>query len=124
MGSSAANTSDPGRLVRPFAVVAGRLETPASGNPPLDLATTVVAARRAGEPDGLHPEREKITWLCTRPRSIAELAGELDLPLSVVRLLVQDLLGAGELRVSGFPVPAQRLDSSVLHRIRDGLRAL
>ncbi|WP_067971529.1 DUF742 domain-containing protein [Nocardiopsis trehalosi] len=107
-----------GRLVRPFAV---RLERPGGAARP-DLLTRVAATRPPCRSDTLHPERATVLRLARRPQTVAELAAHLDLPLSVVKLLVADMLAAGALRTCRPPRALD--DGTVLRLLLDGLRAL
>ncbi|MCZ9337468.1 DUF742 domain-containing protein, partial [Streptomyces sp. TRM76130] len=58
------------------------------------------------------------------PRSVAELAAGLDLPVGVVRVLVGDLVDAGFVHVNRPVPPAELPDESILRDMIDGLRAL
>ncbi|WP_424892589.1 DUF742 domain-containing protein [Streptomyces sp. XH2] len=118
-----------GPVVRPYAMTRGR--TRLADGAGLDLIAVVVAEDPAGRPaaaladQSLSPEHLDIVDLTTDlPRSVAELAAGLDLPVGVVRVLVGDLLNAGLVRVTR-PVPAAELpDESILREVIDGLRAL
>ncbi|GAA3765417.1 hypothetical protein HDA32_001691 [Spinactinospora alkalitolerans] len=117
--SSRTGCGDPGRLVRPFAVAGATADAKA-----LDLVSIVVATRTPTERDGLTPERETILRLCGRPRSIAELSGYLELPLSAVKLLVADMIADAALRTSESPDPCPGESAAILQAVLDGLRAL
>ncbi len=58
------------------------------------------------------------------PRSVADIAADTDLPVGVLRVLLDDLLDAGHIRVSRPVAPAQLPDAGILKEIIDGLRAL
>lgn len=90
--------SDPsGRLVRPFTLTGGRTR-PSRAD--FTLITTVTAAdpqpETAARPQ---PEHLRILRLCARPMAVAELAARLDLPVSVVVIMLCDLLEAGRITV-------------------------
>jgi hypothetical protein len=55
---------------------------------------------------------------------VAEIAARSDLPLSVVRVLLTDLLDAGHIRVAKPPAPQDMPSENVLREVIDGLRAL
>lgn len=108
-----------GRLVRPFTLTGGRTR-PSRAD--FTLITTVTAVdpppERAARPQ---PEHARILRLCARPVAVAELAAHLDLPVSVVVIMLCDLLEAGLITarpprpVTGTP------DLDLLQKVRDGL---
>lgn len=114
------------RFLRPFAVDAGLGEhAPPSGTgraDDLDLLSLVVAARTPGTHEWLRPERETIIAHARRPRTVAELAAEVRLPLGQVRVIAADMLVDGSLQRCG---PSRRLGrEDVLHAVLAGLHAL
>jgi uncharacterized protein DUF742 len=86
----------------------------------LDLVTLVVAER---EPDlGAGADVRRVLRLCEHPLSIAEIAAYLDLPPSVVKIVVSDLLDTEHLAI---PTPTEVLpDITLLEEVLNGLRAL
>lgn len=120
MVSAAATGDDPGRLIRPFAV---QVSSGAPG-PVLDMVSMVVATRPPNDRDALRPEREQILTLCARPRSVAEIAARIDLPISVVKLLVSDMVAEGGLRLGASRGAEALADRGLLRAVLDGLRAL
>ncbi len=93
---------------------------------PLDLISIVVAADPASvDRYGLDPEHLDVLALCRRPIPVADLASEIDLPLGVVRVLLDDLRGKGLIDVRR-PAPAsgRTPDEEVLRQVLDGLRTL
>ncbi len=113
-----------GRLVRPFALTGGRTR-PSRAD--FTLITTVTAVdpppERASRPQ---PEQTRILRRCRRPVAVAELAALLDLPVSVVVIMLCDLLEAG-LITAHPPHPVSRtpeLDLDLLQKVRDGLGRL
>ncbi|MGK5628849.1 DUF742 domain-containing protein [Streptomyces sp. URMC 123] len=121
-----------GPVVRPYAMTRGR--TRGAAEERLDLIAVVVpgAAPGAGRPEGpptadagLAPEHLDIVALCEdMPRSVAELAAELDLPVGVVRVFIGDLVDGGWVRVTRPVPPAELPDESVLRDVISALRAL
>ncbi|MFL1376543.1 MULTISPECIES: DUF742 domain-containing protein [unclassified Nocardiopsis] len=111
-----------GALVRPYTLTRGRVRPSAMG-PRLDLITIVVAARdRRDRP--LEPECRAILELCRRPISVAEVSARLDIPLTVVRVLLGDLLADGDIRTRA-ATPMSRLpEKKVLQAVLDGIRRL
>ncbi|MDD6792718.1 MAG: DUF742 domain-containing protein, partial [Thermobifida fusca] len=56
------------------------------------------------------------------PHSVAEIAAALDIPPSLARLLVSDMVAEGALRVGATPDP--RPTDSLLQAVLEGLQAL
>lgn len=111
-----------GPVLRPFAVARGR--TRRTGTE-FDLIAMIVTAEvPVPDPRTLGPEEEHILERCLRPRSVAELAADLDLPVGVVRVLLDDLLGRGLIVVQRPAAQAASPDPSLLKEVIDGLRAL
>ncbi|MET7641247.1 DUF742 domain-containing protein [Streptomyces sp. NPDC005438] len=119
-----------GPVVRPYAMTRGRTRASADDHV-LDLIALIIATPRTPLPGeeptdrSLSPEQLDILgWCAETPRSVAELASDLDLPVGVVRVLIGDLIDAGLVRVSR-PVPAAELpDENILREVINGLRAL
>ncbi|MCP3013450.1 DUF742 domain-containing protein [Nocardiopsis dassonvillei] len=108
-----------GQLVRPYTMTGGRTR-PRTG-PRLDLVTIVVAAADRGDREG-EPEQQAILSLCRRPISVAEISARLDIPLTVVRVLLGDLLADGDVRTRA---PMTQLpEKKVLQAVLDGIRRL
>jgi hypothetical protein len=58
------------------------------------------------------------------PRSVADLAADLRLPLGVVRVILADLREYGLINIRPPASPTGLLDANALRRIEDGLRRL
>jgi hypothetical protein len=100
-------------VVRPFALVGGRT---GAGRADFDLIAIIQRAPSSAAWTGV-PEHDAI--LAAAPRTVAELAADLDLPIGVVRVLLADLLQNG-LIVVRRPAPFTR----VIEEVIDGLHAL
>jgi Protein of unknown function (DUF742) len=113
---------DAGPVVRPYTVTGGRAR-PATGA--LDLLA-YVEALYAPDADlvGLQPEHRAILSLTRRAQSVAEIAGQLDLPVGVVRVLVGDLLQANLVSTFDADNSLNPPDEHTLQAVIDGLRAL
>jgi hypothetical protein len=111
-----------GPVVRPYAMTSGRTR-PSTGD--FDLISLVIAARPVTATDlGLGPEHHAIIQMCERPLSVAELAGHLDLPVGIIRVLLGDLLDRNLILVRA-PQPATELSSEdIFKAVINGLRAL
>ncbi|MEW1645943.1 MULTISPECIES: DUF742 domain-containing protein [unclassified Streptomyces] len=102
-------------FVRPFIITGGRSE-PLQAD--LRLETLVVAV---GVPDpSLAFERRHIVAVCEQPTTVAEVAHRVGVPLGVAKVLISDLVVAGQLACRQ---PAE-LPLPMLERIRDHVRAL
>jgi DNA-binding GntR family transcriptional regulator len=62
--------------------------------------------------------------MCDEPRSVAELAADLRLPLGVVRVILADLREQGLIAIRPPVSPVRVLDTYALRRIENGLRRL
>lgn len=111
-----------GPVVRPYAMTSGRTR-PAKGT--FDLVSIIRATR---PPAALHPghspEQVSIIRLTQHPISVAEVAAYLDLPLSVVRVFLGDLLQMDLIMVRQPQFPDRQISDELLEAMLDGLRAL
>jgi hypothetical protein len=112
-----------GRLVRPFTLTGGRTR-PSRAD--FTLITTVTAVdpppSSAARPQ---PEQLRILRRCDRPIAVAELAAHLDLPVSVVVIMLCDLLEEGLITAHPpHPVSPRTPDLDLLQKVRDGLGRL
>ncbi|WP_255952853.1 DUF742 domain-containing protein [Streptomyces odontomachi] len=93
-----------------------------TGRAPLDLVTLVVA--RAGPPPTAGPEQAALLRMCATPLSVAEISAYLNLPFSVVTVLLTELL-ADDLVVARAPIVRSTLpDRSLLEAVMHGLQKL
>lgn len=89
---------------------------------PLDLVTLIVAC--ADPTPSAPPEQAALLRLCKAPLSVAELSAYLNLPFSVVTVLLTELLTA-ELVQARDPLIRQSLaDRSLLEAVMHGLQRL
>jgi Protein of unknown function (DUF742) len=102
---------------RLYVITGGRAGSPEEkpDRTALGLVTLIVA--KAGPVTGMQPEHVAILRLCAAPLSVAELTAYLQLPFSVVTVLLGDLLAAGrvEARSAVPPVADMRLLEEVIH---------
>ncbi|MBO0806265.1 MAG: DUF742 domain-containing protein [Nocardiopsaceae bacterium] len=92
----AIDRESPDRL---YTVTHGRV--PGDDNP-FDLVSLIVAERDPAE--GMQSEHVKILTMCRTPMALAEVSAGLRLPISVVKVLLQDLLDTGGITVR-HPLP-------------------
>ncbi|MFF8770852.1 DUF742 domain-containing protein [Kitasatospora sp. NPDC015120] len=124
-----------GTMVRPYTITRGRTAPEHDHLTLITLLTTVeeladpVLASRSSGVRGLQPEHRLILERCRRPAAVAEVAAGLDLPVSVTKILLGDLIAQGLLRARA-PISVARasgdggLDLGLLTAVREGLRRL
>ncbi|HSA49949.1 MAG TPA: DUF742 domain-containing protein [Yinghuangia sp.] len=113
---------DAGPVVRSFATTGGRTR------PSRDEFNLITLIINAGEDDalpGLEPEHRSILRLCTgSPLSVAEISAKLNLPPTVVKVLLGDLLDMGAIRTRAPIALAEAPDIHVLQAVLDGIRRI
>ena len=110
----------PRTLVRPYVLTRGRTQSRRH------LAIEALVSTRTGEQwNGarLTGEFRSVRSLCRRPRSVAEVAATLSVPLGVVRVLLDDMAEQGLVTIHDTKVttegrPAMALMERVLHVLR------
>lgn len=124
-------TQRPGgsRVVRPYLVVRGRS---APSRNTFDFVTLISCADpgRHLSRDGLTPEHEAVLDLVSRSaHSVAEISAHLrlqqmpvELPLSVLRILLADLMEAGHITTSRPFTEGTALDPKLLEDVLAGLK--
>ena len=112
----------PGRDDAPdrlYTITQGRSRT--DPDSPFDLVTLVVAESKPVT--GMQSEHVAILRMTEFPASVAEIAAELKLPVSITKVLLCDLLAAG--RVSArHPHRRAITDPDILEQVIVGLRNL
>ncbi|WP_017606638.1 DUF742 domain-containing protein [Nocardiopsis alkaliphila] len=120
MNTEPVDKEAPDRL---YTVTAGR---GGADEPTLDSVALIVAESEPS-PD-MQSEHTAILRLCTRPIAVVELSAELELPVSVVRILLADLLDTGAVTARHTtPSTAQegaRHDSDTLKQVLLALQRL
>jgi hypothetical protein len=109
-------------IVRPYAWTGGRTR------PVYDLAIeTLVSVGAAGRDPSRIPQYEHraVAELCREPRSVAEVAAMMSIPLGVARVLIGDMASQGTVVVhqtasTSGDVP----DMALMERVLSGLRRL
>jgi hypothetical protein len=104
--------------VRPYVYTRGRTRSAFQ----LSIETLVSAVPQS-RTTSLTSEHHAVLGLCREPRSVAELAARVGVPLGVARVLVGDLAAAGAVavhRVAGSDGP----DLALMERVLSGLRKL
>jgi hypothetical protein len=113
-----------GELVRPYTHTGGR--TRSTHNLALEALISASHHPGAGAAALTTHHRRRIVDLCARPRSVAEVAALLSVPLGVARVLLGDLATAGAVVVH--PTAATTGDGApdvdFMHRVLVGLRRL
>jgi hypothetical protein len=103
-------------VIRPFMVTGGRTRPLQDGLRIESMVSAFPAALSAP----LRFELRRIVELCQQPRSVAELAVALGVPLGVARVLIADLLASNLVRAED----QSELSIEIIERIRDRVRAL
>lgn len=113
---------DPGSLVRPYARTGGRTKPMYA----LELETLLsIPSQARFDERTLQTDHRTICGLCRDPRSTAEVAAHLGLPLGVAKILIGDLVELGVLRVHETAVVGDAKPSmDLLQRIYQGLLEL
>jgi hypothetical protein len=107
-------------LVRPYSWTGGRTASC------VDLAVeTLVSATGQGVDPTASPEHRTIIGLCAAPRSVAELAALMKMPLGVARVLLGDLAAAGSVAVHRTAGSADAApDVALMQQVLTGLQRL
>ncbi|MBT2226093.1 DUF742 domain-containing protein [Nonomuraea sp. NEAU-A123] len=116
-------------LVRPYTITGGRT---ISERDDLTLITLLTAIPEVSSDTGhdrrrMQPEHRTILALCKRPLAVAEVASALNLPVSVTKILIGDLIEARQLRARpplAFAQAGGLPGMAILEAVRDGLRNL
>ncbi|NBM19514.1 DUF742 domain-containing protein [Streptomyces sp. GC420] len=110
------DTGDPDRL---YTVTGGRSEA----QDDLDLVSLIVSECEPAR--GMQSEHVRILELCRHPTAVVEVAAELRLPVTVVRILLGDLLAMSKV-TARHPRAASAVadlpDSALLLEVLHGLR--
>ena len=119
--SDALAETEPAALARPYSWTEGRTR------PSVDLAVEArvrTTPRGQSLPQQLTSPSWTVTRLCRQPRSVAEVAADLSVPLGVARVLVADLVDEGlvvverTLGADAGTDERRRLIERVLHGLR------
>jgi hypothetical protein len=85
---------------------------------------TVLTATTSRVPEGLDPPAHRIAALLSGGAlTLAEVAAYVQLPVSVVKVLVSELVDHGHLTVHATLLRSGRRDRQLLERVLSGLRA-
>ncbi|NWJ70521.1 DUF742 domain-containing protein [Pseudonocardia sp. ICBG1122] len=107
--------------VRPYVMTGGRTRVRAE----LRLETLVSVRPAPGPvPRADSVERAAVLRLCTRPRSVSEVAALAAVPLGVARVLIDDLASEGRLVVHGVSSAEDGPSVALMDRVLAGLRRL
>ncbi|MQA06970.1 MAG: DUF742 domain-containing protein [Pseudonocardiaceae bacterium] len=109
-------------IVRPYAWTGGRTKA----NYALELETLVSSTERAFADIGqLQVEHRSMVDICRQPRSVAEVAALLGVPLGVVRVLISDVADMGLVNVhQNVSDDGAEARLTLMERVLSGLRRL
>ncbi len=113
---------DAGPVARPYTVTGGR--TRPRGERYFDLVDMVARTGKPADSFAASPERSQILSLCRAPVTVADLASAMGLPLGVVRVLLDDLVGENLIEVRATAPRGRVTDRRLLRQVLDGLHAL
>jgi Protein of unknown function (DUF742) len=111
-----------GPVSRPYMVTGGR--TRPRGDRFYALLDVVGRGRAAPDQVSLGPEQIRILDLCRVPLTVADLASDVDLPLGVVRILLDDLVQESLIEVRTRAPSTPITDKQLLRQVLDGLHTL
>ncbi|KAF4411147.1 MULTISPECIES: DUF742 domain-containing protein [Streptomyces] len=111
-------------LIRPYTITRGRT-VPERDDLTLITMVATVDDDELPAAGRLEPEHRAILDRCRTPAALAEIAATLDLPVSVTKILIDDLISLGRVKVRA-PRPADQggLNTTLLQAVRDGLQRL
>jgi hypothetical protein len=119
MSQRSVDREDPDRL---YIVTGGRSHVDEDA---FDLVSLIVSERDPAP--GMQSEHARILHMCRRPMALVEISSSIELPVSVVKILLRDLLDSGGITVrhpSSSDVRGQLPDREVLKQVLVGLRKL
>jgi Protein of unknown function (DUF742) len=79
---------------------------------------------RSGPAPGMQPEHLAILRMCQSPLSVAEISAYMQLPVSVVTVLVADLLSEKRVEARALVPRAQLPETSLIEAVMHGLQKL
>lgn len=109
-------------FVRPYAITGGRTRA----NHTLEMETLVSANQDDGVDEPEQVEQRSIISECRSPRSLAELAAVLEVPVGVARVLVSDAADGGFVTVHKTMSSDDGAEEhlALMERVLSGLRRL
>ena len=112
-------------LVRPYTITRGRTAPQRNDLTLITVVVTVEAEDGRSAARGLEPEHRAILEQCREPAAVAEIAAELDLPVSVTKILIGGLVSLGRVTTRP-PLAAEQggLNVTLLQAVRNGLQRL
>lgn len=119
MSQRPVDRESPDRL---YTVTGGRT---LGGEDPFDLVSLIVS--ECDPAPGMQSEHVRILRNCQAPMAVVEISADLELPVSVVKVLLRDLLDTGGITVrhpSPRPVMARLPDRDTLKKVLVGLHKL
>ncbi|WP_052849780.1 DUF742 domain-containing protein [Streptomyces avicenniae] len=120
MSPAGRDDDDPARL---YTLVGTRGRAARAAAASFDLVTLVVS--EAEPVPGMQSEHARILRRCRRPAAVVELAAELGLPVTLVRMMLGELLVSGGVSVRRARASsAGQADPRLLEQVLVGLRNL
>lgn len=122
VGNDWTEWDDAGPVARPYVLTGGRTQQRTTLR--FDLVDLVGRSLRPAPGGGATPEHQAILRLCETPVAVADLASELNLPIGVVRILLDDLVHDGLIEVLATAPRGPITDQGLLERVLAGIKAL
>ncbi len=119
MNARPVDRETPDRL---YTVTGGRT---LNGDDPFDLVSLIVSERDPAP--GMQSEHVKILRICQNPTAVVEISAYLDLPVSVAKVLLRDLLDTGSVTIrnrAAGPAGPHQPDREMLRQVLIGLQRL
>jgi hypothetical protein len=113
---------DTGPVSRPYMLTGGR--TRPRGDRSYALLDVVGRGPATPNLASLGPEQIRILDVCRVPVTVVDLASTVDLPLGVVRILLDDLAQESLIEVRAHAPTARVTDKKLLRQVLDALHAL
>jgi hypothetical protein len=111
-------------LVRPYTITGGRTSHPAQDRA-FSLITQVLTRDPEVDTALMEPEQAAILDLCRElPMGVADIAARLNLPVSVVKVLLGDLLDSSLVLTRAPVAMAEAPDARLLQKVIDGIARL
>ncbi|MDX3851939.1 DUF742 domain-containing protein [Streptomyces sp. AK02-01A] len=108
-------------LVRPYVIANGR---ELIDDNDFSLITLVTVSEDVPHNGLLDPEKRRLMELCSGGfLSVAEIAGHIQLPVGIVKILLHDLTAEGYLYTRAPIPPAKRVNRQILEEVLNGLQA-
>ncbi|MGW5789201.1 DUF742 domain-containing protein [Saccharopolyspora sp. NPDC003752] len=112
-----------GARVRPYIRTGGRTRPSEDAIVSLDLEAKVFSTHRI-PPQRVAPDHREALQICDRPRTVAEVAARLRLPVALAKVLLRGLIDVGAVAVRASTTSRFARDRETLERLHAALQQL